>query len=106
MVCVVRFRDAKERKVAAAELVSGRLLQQICLEARRLAFDRDARTGDAGVRVADMEAALEHAIERLRTTLSPRNIHAYLDDLPQDIAVVAVDPVKPKIKRAHRYLNA
>ena len=51
----------------------------------------------------DMEAAVDDALVRLRTTLTIRNVHAYLADLPQDVAVVAAEPIVPRASRAHRY---
>ena len=66
---------------------------------------RDA--GDEpGLRPADMENAIADAMERLASTLTTRNAHVYLTDLPQDIDVVSVEPVARKVSRPHRYLNA
>jgi len=64
------------------------------------------RDGDPGLRVTDIEEAVSDALGRLATTLSPRNAHAYLGDLPQDVDVVSVEPIKRKLARPHRYLNA
>ena len=58
---------------------------------------------DPGLRVTDIEQSIADALERLATTLSPRNAHAYLGDLPQDVDVVAVEPVQRKVRGAHRY---
>jgi hypothetical protein len=44
-------------------------------------------------------------MERLASTLTTRNAHVYLTDLPQDIDVVSVEPVARKVARPHRYLN-
>jgi hypothetical protein len=51
----------------------------------------------------DVEGAVADAIERLATTLTIRNVGHYVTDLPQDVDVVAVDPVRRKV-RSHRYL--
>jgi proteasome-associated ATPase len=104
-LCLLRLRDGKTRTVAARDLASGRIFEQICRAARRSAFLRETRDGDAGVRVADINEAVSDAFERLATTLSPRNAHAYLSDLPQDVDVVSVEPIKRKLSRAHRYVN-
>jgi len=104
-LCVLKFRDGKTRTVAARDLASGRIFEQICRAARRSALLRETRDGDAGVRVADIDDAVSDAFERLATTLSPRNAHAYLSDLPQDLDVVSVEPVGRTLKRAHRYVN-
>lgn len=105
-LCTLRLRDGKTRVVAARELASGRLIDQICRGARRAAFLRDVRSDDAGLREGDVLDAAHDAIERLATTLTPRNAHAYLTDLPQDIDVVSVEPIERKTRRRHRYLRA
>jgi len=105
-LCTLRFRDGKTRTVVARELASGRLFAQICHTACRAAFQRDVRSHEAGVRVADMEQAVTEAMARLASTLSRHNVHAYLSDLPQDVDVVAVDSVVRKVAYPHRYRNA
>jgi ATP-dependent 26S proteasome regulatory subunit len=60
-LCVLYFRDGKTRPVGARELVSGRLIEQICRSAREAAFVRHLGGGAAGVRVADMEKAVSEA---------------------------------------------
>lgn len=102
---VVKFRDGKARVVTARELASGRLFEQVCRAARKTAFLRDVRGGEPGLQVADMEHAADEAIDRLATTLSPRNIRSYLTDLPQDIDVVSVEPIARRVARPRRYLN-
>jgi hypothetical protein len=37
--------------------------------------------------------------------LTIHNAHAYLSDLPQDVDVVAVEPILRKVKQPHQYLN-
>jgi len=103
---ILRFRDGKTRTVVARELASGRLFAQICRSACRSALLRHLRTGEQGVRVADMEHALADALERLATTLTRQNVHAYLADLPQDADVVSVEPVVRRVARPHRYRHA
>jgi SpoVK/Ycf46/Vps4 family AAA+-type ATPase len=105
-LCILRFRDGKTRTVTARELASGRIFEQICRAARQAAFLRDVRGGEPGLRVADIENAVSHAMKRLASTLSLRNVHAYLSDLPQDVDVVSVEPVVRKVSRPHRYLHA
>ena len=102
-VATIRLRDAKTRTVAARELVSGRLLAQVCTNAREAAFARDSGGGEPGVCLADMEQAVAEAIEKLGTTLSRLNVRSYLPDLPQDVDVVSVEPVVRKVSRLERY---
>ena len=104
-LCTLRFRDGMTRTVAARELASGRVIEQICRDARRTAFQRHADGGEPGLTVDDMSEAISTAIERLATTLTPGNAHAYLFDLPQDADVVAVDATARPAGRSHRYLN-
>jgi ATP-dependent 26S proteasome regulatory subunit len=105
-LCTLRFRDGKSRTVVARELASGRMFAQVCRAACQAAFLRDLRGGDPGLRVADMEQAVSEALERLASTLSRQNVHAYLCDLPQDVDVVSVEPVVRKVSRPYRYRHA
>ncbi len=89
----LRFRDGKTRSVSARELTSGRVLKQVCMAAREAAFLRAVSGQDPGICRADLETALSNTIDRLRTTLTPRNVHAHLHDLPQDMDVVSVEPI-------------
>lgn len=104
-LCVLRFRDGRSRTVPARELLSGRTIEQICRAARRLAFLREVRSGDRGLRLDDVHDAVDQAIQRMRTTLSPSNAHVYLSDLPEDVDVVSVEPVRQKVERPRHYVN-
>lgn len=103
-LCLIHFRDNSTRTVHARELISGRLIEQICQDARGRAFLRDSEGGAGGVTVEDMREAVSDAIHKLSTTLSPRNIHTYLSDLSRDLDVVDVRPIHRKVDRPHRYL--
>ena len=105
-LCKIRFRDGRQRTIAARELASGRLIENVCRTARRSAFLREIRGGTAGVQLKDMEDSVSQALERMRTILSIHNAHAYLADLPQDVDVVSVEPIVRKVKHAHQYLNS
>jgi len=105
-ISVIRFRDGKQRTVLARELVSGRIFEQVCRQARRAACLRDLRgEGDPGLRVFDIADAVAQAMQRMRTSLSTENAHSYLPDLPQDVSVVSVEPIVRKVKQPARYLN-
>jgi len=97
-IASLQFRDGKRREVAARELVSGRLIEQICVAARAAAFERQCRGGVSGVSVADMQVAAGDAIARLRKTLTTRNVQNFLSDLPQDLDVVSVEPMQPRVE--------
>ncbi len=104
-VATVKFRDGKGRVVHARELVSGRLIEQVCRAARRAAFARHQSEGMAGIRHEDIDGAVADSIERMRTTLTTQNVGHYLDDIPQDIGVVAVEPVRRHVTHRHRYVS-
>lgn len=95
-IAALQFRDGKRREVAARELVSGRLIEQICAAARSAAFERRCRGGEPGITVDDMRDAAADAIERLRNTLTTQNAKSYLTDLPPDLDVVSVEPIRPR----------
>jgi ATP-dependent 26S proteasome regulatory subunit len=90
-LATLRFRDGKTRAVHARDLMSGRLIEQICTEARERAFQRQIEGGNPGLSAEDLDLAVDTVCDRLRATLTPHNAHGYLTDLPQDVGVVAVD---------------
>jgi hypothetical protein len=104
-LCTIHFRDGQSRRVQAGHLVSGRLLQQICRSAAERAFIRDINGGSKGIEGVDMDRAISDAMERLTTTLTIRNAREYLDDLPQDVDVVRVEPLTRRVTRRMRYIN-
>jgi hypothetical protein len=61
---------------------------------------------DAGLRSTDAVDAVAEALVRLATTLSVNNARAYLDDLPDDLDVVRVEPIRARPERRHRYRHA
>ena len=89
-IATLRFRDGKTRAVLARDLMSGRLIEQICTEARERAFQRHIDGGVRGLSAEDLDLAVDTVRDRLRATLTPHNVHSYLTDLPQDVGVVAV----------------
>ena len=104
LLATLRFRDGKARSVFARDLLSGRLIEQVCVEARERAFARHVEGDACGLRSDDIDHAVDSARERLRTTLTPSNAHSYLDDIPRDVAVVAVDPA-PRIRGGVTFLH-
>jgi proteasome regulatory subunit len=105
-VARLTLRDGSRRTVRARELASGRLIEQICLATRERAFRREARGEGEGIRVADAADAVADALGRLATLLSVHNARAYLDDLPDDLDVVGVEPIRARPERRHRYRHA
>jgi len=96
----LRFRDGHERAVAARDLMSGRVIHQICQTACDAACARhDAGLAD-GVRVEDIEDAVSDALDRMATLLSPRNVRSHIHDLPDDADVLAVERVQRRLRPA------
>jgi len=104
-LCVLHFRDGTTRPVAAYELVSGRLIEQLCRAARTRALARHVRGGSKGVRLHDMNTAVSQATERLATTITRANAHHYVADLPEDVDVVRVERPARQVKQINTYLN-
>jgi ATP-dependent 26S proteasome regulatory subunit len=100
MIASLQFCDGKRREVAARELVSGRLIEQICGAARTAAFERQCRGGESGVSVEDMQTAAADAVVRLRKTLTTRNVKSFLPDLPPDLDVVSVEAIQARVDPA------
>ena len=105
VICTVRFKNGKEEILNAARFLSGRVIQQVCVDASEAAFYGEPDRDEPGVQLGDVLDAVEAAVDRLRATATSNNIRALVDDLPEDQAIAAVEPVKRKIKRAHRFLN-
>ncbi len=101
----IKFRDGSQRTVSAGELMSGRVIEQICRSVRQRAFLRDVTSNERGIQVPDIEEAVADVIDRLATTLSQQNVRSYLTNLPQDKDIISVQPMTRRVPRAHRYLN-
>lgn len=104
-LCRLKFRDGKTRVVAGRDFASGRLFQQICGAAKLAAYQRELNGGARGLQVADMEDALASAMDRLSTNITIHNVRNQLADVPTDIDVVSVEPIRRRVDRPHRYLN-
>jgi SpoVK/Ycf46/Vps4 family AAA+-type ATPase len=104
-LCTLKFADGRTRVIAANEMVSGRLLSQICQSAKQSAFHRDASSGVRGIQLADIDSAVGVALEQLATSLSPQNVHHHLDDLADDEVVVSVVPHVSRVPNRQRYLT-
>jgi len=96
-ICELMFRNGERRVIEAHELVSGRMIKQICKVALGEAFMRKQSGGDPGLCVKDMDKALSLTMDNLRRkTLTPGNAHDHISDLPQDMDIVSVKPIKPE----------
>ena len=105
-VARVTFRDGSQRAIYPRDLVSGASLAQIVESAFEAAAVRDLKGDGEGLRREDVLSATENEIRRAVSLLRSTNVHAYLQDLPEDLEVSAVTPVKKAVRNAHRYLRA
>ena len=102
----IMFRDGKRRAVRASDLINGSEIASIAQSAAERAGAREARGGESGLRTADVMGAVGDFFQSAALALTPHNCRDYLDDLPQDVDVVRVDPVERKVAQPYRYINA
>jgi len=92
-IAMLKFRDGKSRLIKASELISGRLISQISAAIKQNAFQRHMASGKSGININDIVPAVQSAINRLRKTLTRKNVSNYISDLPQDVDVISVEPI-------------
>ena len=97
-ICELVFMNGQQHTVTAADLISGRTIEQVCREARRAACEREIRTGDAGIRVTDIEWATDNLMDRM-DTLTVQNVGAYLTDLPDGLPLAGVASLRKGVAR-------
>jgi proteasome-associated ATPase len=102
----IGFRDGKRRIVKACDLMSGASIANIARATIERACVREAEGGEPGLRLEDVLHTLADEFECLSRSLNPTNCRQHLLDLPQDVDVVRVEPVKKKVPRTHHYINA
>jgi len=102
----ITFRDGKQRKVKAGDLMNGASIANIARVALERACLRDIEAGSSGLRLEDILHAISDEFEAMAKTLTPANCRNHLQDLPQDIDAVRVEPVRKKVPRTYRYINA
>lgn len=102
-VAFLTFRDGRRRAVWMKELMSGAVLAKIAYRACRRGCERELETGQDGVWLDDLLAAVEEEREHTARLLEPSNCSLYLDDLPQDVDVVGVEPGGGKPRNATRF---
>jgi proteasome-associated ATPase len=102
----VMFRDGKRRAVRASDLINGAEIASIARSATERAIVREARGGESGIGEADVVSAVTDFLRSAARVLAPHNCRNYLDDMPQDVDVVRVEPAARKVSRPYRYINA
>ena len=104
-LATVMFRDGSQRPVRAADLISGASIAKIVTAATDRACHRELETGESGLRLEDLLAAMEDEFQSAVGALTPTNCPAHIGGLPQDMDVVRVDRPKRKVQRLYRYLE-
>lgn len=100
------FRDATIQEVKAADLISGASLANIARTARERACWREVATGNQGVQLEDVLAAIDREMDSLSRLLTPQNARDHIANLPDDIDVVKIDrPIAARAKGTHKYLT-
>lgn len=105
-LATLTFRDGRRREVTGRDLVSGALIARICQGALERACARELDGGTRGVRTDDLLEEIDSGLGAAAAGLTPRNCHHHLDDLPQDVDVVRVEPVIRRARAAYRVLRS
>jgi proteasome-associated ATPase len=104
-IATLTFRDGSCRPVQARDLVSGAMLAGIARAATERAVNREIEQDDAGIRRCDVLDAIVDELTTAVSALAPHNAHSHIAGLPQDLAVVRVEPVLSRPRRPHRFLS-
>jgi proteasome-associated ATPase len=99
------LRDGKRRVIKAPELVSGAGIAKIASSAKERACLEEVETGETGVRLKHILAAIEEEFVSVASTLNPANCRYHLADLPQDVDVLRVDLIQRQVAKPHAYLH-
>jgi SpoVK/Ycf46/Vps4 family AAA+-type ATPase len=104
-IASLMFRDGTRRPVQARDLVSGAMLANIARAAAERACVRELETGETGIGRADVLDAIAGELANAVAALAPGNCHAHISGLPQDLAVVRVEPAMTRPRRPHRFMR-
>jgi len=105
-VASLMFRDGTRRAIHARDLVSGAMLANIVRTATERACLRELDTKEVGIRCSDVLDAIVDGLVSAVASLTPENCHTHVSGLPQDLAVVRVEPIQRRVRRPHRFVNA
>ena len=104
-IAVITFRDGTRRPVQARDLISGAMLAGIARGATERACNRELEHDDTGIRRSDVLDAIVDELSSAVSALTPYNCHTHIAGLPQDLAVVRVEPTSRPPRRPHRFLS-
>ena len=101
----ITFRDGKRRVVRASEMINGAEIAGIAQSAIERACVRESQDGSSGVELHDVLAGVGAFLDKSTRVLTPANCRNYIEDLPQDVDVVRVEPAQRKVRDRYQYFN-
>ncbi|MCZ6778965.1 MAG: ATP-binding protein [Acidobacteria bacterium] len=99
------LRDGSRHVIKARDLVSGASIAKISTDAKERAGLREVETGISGVRLEDLLVAADEEFKRTVQVLTPVNCRKHLSDLPHDVDVMGIEPIRRQVPRPYRYLT-
>lgn len=104
-LATIVLRTGTQRVVQMKDLISGALIRKIAQNATEAACLRERAGGAEGIRIGDLIEALDLEMATTTTALTPASCRGQLEDLPQDVDVVRVDPIRRHVDRPLRYVR-
>ncbi len=104
-VARLTFRDGTKRMIKIHEVLTGATIAKLAGDAARRACLREIETGQRGIRLEDVSAAIADEMETVGRMLTPTNCFHHLTDLPHDADVVNVEPVRRRPANVLRYVR-
>jgi SpoVK/Ycf46/Vps4 family AAA+-type ATPase len=104
-LAAVMFRDGTRRTIRARDLMNGAHIANIARTAVERACLREIERGESGLTVTDLLDAIADELPAAIAGLTPANCHMFVSGLPQDMAVVRVEPIVRQVHRPHRFIN-
>jgi proteasome-associated ATPase len=105
-IATIMFRDGTRRAIQSRDVISGASIAKIARVAIERACLREVERGEPGVHLGDVLDAIGDELHCAIGALTPANCHAFISGLPQDLAVVRVEPIVRRVKQPHRFVSA
>jgi SpoVK/Ycf46/Vps4 family AAA+-type ATPase len=105
-IATVMFRDGAQRAIQGRDVMTGASLAKIARAATERACVREIETGEVGITLRDVFDAVAEELDNAVDSLTPANCHAFIGGLPQDLAVVRVEPIRRKARRQYHFIAA
>jgi proteasome-associated ATPase len=104
-LATVVLRTGAQRVVQMKDVISGALIRKISQNAAEAACLRERTGGREGITIGDLLEALDAEMATTATALTPASCRGQLEDLPQDVDVVRVDPIRRHVDRPLQYVR-